>query len=74
MNDLFATKLRDGKYLGELTAQMAYNHSEATVTELYVDQETLRDRARETGWNCDIVVEQDNGRYPHSPATLMLSG
>ena len=63
MNDLFATKLREGKYFGELTAQMEYKNSKATLTELYVDQERLRDCARETGWNCEIVVEQDNGRY-----------
>lgn len=60
---LFETKLRDGKYFGELTAQVEYKNNRTILSELYVDQETLLDRAREAGWNCDIVAEQDNGRY-----------
>ena len=60
---LFESSLRDGQYFGELTAQMDYKNESATLPELYVDQDTLRDRALKAGWACEIVIEQDNGRY-----------
>jgi SAM-dependent methyltransferase len=63
MNPLFETKLRDGQYFGELTVRVEYKDSSATLPELYVDQETLCDHALKTGWDCEIVMEQDNGRY-----------
>lgn len=64
MNALLETKVRDGQYFGELTAQMEYKNKRGTLfRELYVDQETLSDRASQAGWGCDIVIQQDNGRY-----------
>jgi SAM-dependent methyltransferase len=64
MNALLETKVRDGQYFGELTAQMEYKNKRGTqFRELYVDQETLSDRAFTAGWGCDILIQQDNGRY-----------
>jgi SAM-dependent methyltransferase len=64
MNALLETKVRDGQYFGEITAQMEYKNKRGTLfRELYVDQETLSDRAITAGWACNIVIQQDNGRY-----------
>ena len=64
LNALLDAKLRDGQYFGELTAQMEYKNKRGTLFgELYVDQETLIDRALTAGWDCDIVIQQENGRY-----------
>jgi len=64
LNALLDAKLRDGQYFGELTAQMEYKNKRGTLfRELYVDQETLIDRALTAGWDCDIVIQQENGRY-----------
>jgi len=64
MNALLEAKVRDGQYFGELTAQMEYENQRGTLfRELYVDQQTLSDRAFTAGWDCNIVIQQDNGRY-----------
>lgn len=64
MDALLATRVRDGQYFGELTAQIEYKNKRGTLfPELYVDPETLGDYALRAGWDCDIVIQQDNGRY-----------
>ncbi len=64
MQGLLKTKTDAGDYFGELTAHIEYrNKKGTTLRELFVDPETLRDHAFEAGWKCDIVMQQNNGRY-----------
>ena len=64
MEGLLKTKTDAGDYFGELTAHIEYRNKKGTLLrELFVDPETLHDHAFEAGWKCDIVMQQNNGRY-----------
>ena len=61
---LLEKKVRAGRYFGELTARLEYKNRTGTLfRELFVDPETLRDVALDAGWNFEVVIRQDNGRY-----------
>lgn len=65
---LLDIKTRAGHYFGELTARLEYdNKSGSLFRELFVDPTTLHDIALNTGWNCEVVLRQDNGRYFGAP-------
>ena len=64
LKTLIEKKVRAGSYFGELTARLEYKNRTGTLfRELFVDPETLRDFALDAGWNCEVVIRQDNGRY-----------
>ena len=64
LKTLIEKKVRAGNYFGELTARLEYKNRTGTLfRELFVDPETLRDVALDAGWNCEVVISQDNGRY-----------
>jgi 2-polyprenyl-3-methyl-5-hydroxy-6-metoxy-1,4-benzoquinol methylase len=64
LQTLLEKKIRAGRYFGELTARLEYKHRTGTLfRELFVDPETLRAVAVDAGWNCEVVIRQDNGRY-----------
>ncbi len=51
-------------YIGEITYQFEYNH---TLGEpfgwLYLDAAKLNKIAKQTGWHCQIIFEDENGQY-----------
>jgi ubiquinone/menaquinone biosynthesis C-methylase UbiE len=64
LKTLLEKKIRAGRYFGELTARLEYKNRTGTLfQELFVDPETLRVAALDAGWNCEVVIRQDNGRY-----------
>jgi 2-polyprenyl-3-methyl-5-hydroxy-6-metoxy-1,4-benzoquinol methylase len=64
LKTLLEKKIRAGRYFGELTARLEYKNRTGTLfRELFVDPETLRVVALDAGWNCEVVIRQDNGRY-----------
>jgi 2-polyprenyl-3-methyl-5-hydroxy-6-metoxy-1,4-benzoquinol methylase len=64
LKTLLEKKIRAGRYFGELTARLEYKNRTGTLfRELFVDPETLRVVAVDAGWNCEVVMRQDNGRY-----------
>jgi len=64
LKTLLEKKVRAGRYFGELTARLEYkNRTGKLFRELFVDPDTLRVVALDAGWNCEVVIRQDNGRY-----------
>jgi SAM-dependent methyltransferase len=55
---------RAGRYIGEIRLQFEYGgHVSPYCGWLHVDPVTLRARAEQTGWECEIIREEDNGDY-----------
>jgi SAM-dependent methyltransferase len=53
-----------GGYFGELPIQLEYGGLKGRrFTELYVDPETLARHAAPAGWDCEVLLRQENGRY-----------
>jgi SAM-dependent methyltransferase len=53
-----------GRYVGEIRMQFEYDgHAGPLFGWLHVDAETLGAHAAEAGWECEVVVEQENGEY-----------
>jgi SAM-dependent methyltransferase len=55
---------RAGRYFGEADLQLEYKGRRgAPFTQLYVDAVTLMEHARVAGWDCEIIVQEEMGRY-----------
>ena len=58
------TLVDNGRYFGEKTLQLEYKGRRGSVfTQLYVDPDTLIDHAGAAGWSCEIVEQDETGRY-----------
>ena len=58
------TKRERGEYFGEMHLQLEYKGRRgAPFTQLYVDPETLSEHATQSGWACEIVEQDESGRY-----------
>lgn len=54
----------DGRYPGEVHLQLEYRGQRGEpYPQLYVDPETLAERAERHGWECEIVATADAGEY-----------
>jgi 2-polyprenyl-3-methyl-5-hydroxy-6-metoxy-1,4-benzoquinol methylase len=54
----------DGRYLGEIEYQLEYRgHRGSPIPQLFVDPDTLRERAHENGWGVRVGCQEDSGRY-----------
>jgi 2-polyprenyl-3-methyl-5-hydroxy-6-metoxy-1,4-benzoquinol methylase len=59
-----AARAEDGRYFGESDLQLEYKGRRGTpFTQLHVDADTLCEHARAAGWACEIVVQEETGRY-----------
>jgi hypothetical protein len=59
-----AVNRRSGRYIGETRIQMEFQGIKGPFTGwLHVDSLTLAEHATKAGWNCRILVEQENGEY-----------
>ena len=55
---------KSGRYFGESRMQFEYeNQGGPMFPFLYVDPETLADRASESAWSCEIVCREGDGNY-----------
>ncbi len=55
---------RAGRYVGEITMQFEFEGTRGPLCRwLHVDQRTLHRCAREEGWDCEIVTENESGEY-----------
>lgn len=51
-------------YYGEVSYQYAYKNQKGPWFDwVYIDQQTLRGIAKVTGWDCEIVYEDDQDQY-----------
>lgn len=58
------TNRRAGRYIGEVRMQIEFEGIQAPFESwLHVDSRTLESHARQAGWKCDILIEQENGEY-----------
>lgn len=56
--------LNSGRYFGEVRLQFAYRGMRGpSFGWLHIDAETLRSYASQTGWNCEVVQQQQDGNY-----------
>ncbi len=54
----------DGRYMGEIEYQLEYlGHRGSPFPQLFVDPDTLRERARENGWDLTAAYREDSGAY-----------
>jgi 2-polyprenyl-3-methyl-5-hydroxy-6-metoxy-1,4-benzoquinol methylase len=61
---MVAAATRAGRYFGEADLQLEYKgHRGAPFTQLYVDADTLMEHAHAAGWDCEIIVQEELGRY-----------
>ena len=61
---MVAAATRAGRYFGEADLQLEYRGRRgAPFTQLYVDAATLAEHAHAAGWSCEIVVQEETGRY-----------
>lgn len=55
---------REGRYYGEVRMSIEYKGQKGAMAGwLHVDPETLRERAAEEGWSCEIVRQEEGGDY-----------
>jgi SAM-dependent methyltransferase len=55
---------RAGRYPGEIRMQFAYNGQAGPYCGwLHVDAQTLGEQARQRGWGCEVVIEEESGDY-----------
>lgn len=56
--------LRSGRYFGEMRLQFEYRGIRGPLFGwLHIDAETLRSYASKTGWNCEVIQQQQHGNY-----------
>ena len=54
----------DGRYMGEIEYQLEYRgHRGSPIPQLFVDPDTLRERAHENGWDARVACQEDSGSY-----------
>jgi len=59
-----ARNRKEGRYVGEITMQFEFQGIAGPFCRwLHVDRETLEKYAKEAGWNCDTLIENDFGEY-----------
>jgi SAM-dependent methyltransferase len=59
-----ARNRRAGRYIGEITMHFEFrNNVGPFIRWLHIDHDTLEEHAREAGWSCKIIVENENGEY-----------
>lgn len=57
-------KSAKGEYFGVMHLQLEYKGRRgAPFTQLHVDAETLFEHAAQSGWNCEIIEQEESGRY-----------
>ncbi len=55
---------REGRYIGEIRLQFEFQGWRGPYFGwLHVDPDTLNERARMKGWQCDILLKEKNGDY-----------
>jgi SAM-dependent methyltransferase len=55
---------KSGRYIGETRFRMEFQGIKGPVCKwLHIDPKTLARHATKAGWNCQILVEQENGEY-----------
>lgn len=55
---------REGRYIGEIRLQFEFQGRKGPYFGwLHVDPDTLNERARMTGWQCDILLKEKSGDY-----------
>ena len=65
-----ALRRPDGRYIGELHFQLEFRGEKGPpFSQLYVDPQTLKDRAQAAGWTCEVVRDPDD--FGHYLARLM---
>lgn len=53
-----------GRYFGELRLQIEYKGRKWPIWKwLHVDPETLTVHAREAGWHCEVIMQEESGDY-----------
>ncbi len=53
-----------GRYVGEIRMQLEYRELQGPFFGwLHVDPETLTQHAADSGWSCEIVLQEDDGNY-----------
>lgn len=58
------TNRKAGRYIGEITMQFEFQgHTGPFCRWLHVDHGTLKEMAADAGWNCEIILEHENGEY-----------
>ena len=58
------TNRKSGRYIGEITMQFEFQGRIGPFCRwLHVDHATLKEMAGEAGWNCEIILEHENGEY-----------
>ena len=61
---MVAAAERAGRYFGEAELQLEYKGRRGKpFTQLYVDADTLAAHAQAAGWTCEIITQEENGRY-----------
>jgi SAM-dependent methyltransferase len=56
--------LRAGRYVGETRIQMEYlGITGPYFGWLHIDPRTLSEHAGKTGWNCEVILEEESGEY-----------
>jgi SAM-dependent methyltransferase len=55
---------RKGKYRGEIRLQIEFNGVKGELFQiLHIDPDTLKDLAKDLGWKCEILSENESGLY-----------
>jgi SAM-dependent methyltransferase len=55
---------RAGRYIGEIRMRFVFERETGPLCGwLHVDPETLEHHAEQSGWVCDVVVEEESGDY-----------
>jgi SAM-dependent methyltransferase len=58
------TRVRPGRYPGEMRFQLEYNGVTGPPLEwLFVDAGTLADHAGRAGWSCEVLWQEEEGHY-----------
>jgi hypothetical protein len=53
-----------GRYVGENRVQFNFQgKSGPNCCWLYVDPDTLKERAEAASWRCDVILEEEDGNY-----------
>ncbi|HEX8652485.1 MAG TPA: class I SAM-dependent methyltransferase [Pyrinomonadaceae bacterium] len=64
IQDYLEKKRGRGEYFGEMHLQLEYKGRRgAPFTQLHVDAETLSEHAAQSGWDCQIIEQDESGRY-----------
>jgi 2-polyprenyl-3-methyl-5-hydroxy-6-metoxy-1,4-benzoquinol methylase len=56
--------IKSGRYFGEIRNRLKFQEQEGELFGwLYIDFETMENKAKEAGWNCEKVMEVPDGNY-----------